>query len=159
MATVYHGVKFTHSLRKITPTAIQATEKRLSIRFPGDYREFLETVNGGIPKPSAIRLEKINQSICIDFLYGIGKQRKTYDIEYEQKKIIDRSDSLQVGLVTIGYDPGGAPYFIQTIGDDAGRIYFYDPQGFFDIKGEPGLYLVANSFLEMIAEMVSAKNE
>ncbi|MCE9561599.1 MAG: SMI1/KNR4 family protein [Planctomycetes bacterium] len=152
----YHDVEFTKSFRRVTVTAIRKIETLLGVVLPDDYREFLRAVNGGIPTPGEFEMAKPSrpsERVCIDFFYGIGATRRQNDLLREQREVIERTDSLPKGFVTIGLDPGGAPYFISTTGKKSGAIYFYDPDGFLDPGGSPQSYLVARSFTDLLARL------
>ena len=158
MGTQYQGVQFTESLPRPTAAAIRKAEKQLKVVFPDDYRAFLLAVNGGIPAPSEFAMAepgRPSERICIDFLYGLGTEREENDILYQQEEIIDRTDELPLGFVTIGFDPGAAPYFISTQGKTAGGIYFYDPSGFLDTRKKPKMYVAANSFEDLLSRLAA----
>jgi len=152
----YQGVEFAESLPRVTAAAIRKVEKELGVVFPDDYRAFLRTINGGIPTPSEFALAepgRPGERACIDFLYGIGADREERDLLYEQERIVERTDKLPDGFVTIAFDPGAAPYFIGTKGKKSGAIYFYDPSGFLDPGKSPKLYVAAKSFTDLLKRM------
>ncbi len=154
----YQGVQFADSLSLVTAAMIRKTEKQLGVVFPDDYRAFLKAINGGIPSPSEFAMAKPGrpgERIVIDFLYGVGYDRERYDLLHEQEQIAERTDSLPDGFVTIGHDPGAAPYFIGTKGETAGAISFYDPDGFLDPKKESKLYVAARSFSDLLRRLAA----
>ena len=156
MNQVYQGVQFAESLTKVTAAVLRKTEKRLHVAFPEEYRDFLATVNSGIPTPSELVLAESAEKVCLDFLYGISSSRESNDLDYEQQEILERTDGiLPEGFIVIGIDPGGGTYFISTKGDKLGSIYIYDPDGFLDAAKIPRLHLVAHSFSEMLEKIVS----
>src|SRR5262245_25753204 len=135
MTRRYQGVDFAESLPRVTAAAIRKAEKQLGVAFPDDYRAFLRAINGGIPTPFEFAMAepgRPGERICIDFFYGVAATREQNELVYEQQQIIERTDSLPEGFVTIAYDPGSAPYFISTTGKKSGAVYFFDPSGFLD---------------------------
>ena len=156
----YQGVNFTGSLRLVTEAALREVESELGVALPADYRAFLLAVNGGTPAPHEFVMAKPGrpgEQIGIDFFYGVAAKRRTYDLLYEQEKIVGRTDSLPKGFVVIGYDGGGAPYFISTTGKKAGGVYFFDPDGFLDPGGAPKLYLAAENFTDLLERMAAGE--
>jgi hypothetical protein len=139
---------------------VRAAEEELGVTFPDDYRAFLLAVNGGVPRPHEFKMAKPGrpgEQIGIDFLYGVAARRRNDDLRYEQEQIVGRTDSLPKGFVVIGYDGGGAPYFISTTGKKAGGVYFFDPDGFLDPGGSPRLYLAARNFTDLLERMAAGE--
>jgi hypothetical protein len=156
MINQYHGVTFTGSPPRVTSADVRETEQRLHTVFPEDYRQFLETVNGGVPPPNEIPLLDSDEKVCVDFLYGIRPIREDNDLLYEQQRIISRTGGvLPAGFVTIGFDPGNAPYFISTQSDTTGKVYLYDPDGFLDANKRPKVHAVAHSFRDLLARIAA----
>lgn len=156
----YQGVDFTGSLRRVTAAAIRKVEKELGVAFPDDYRAFLLAVNGGVPTPHEFdmaRPGRPGERICVDFFYGVAATRRRNDLLYEQQEIIGRTDTLPKGFVTIGFDPGAAPYCISTTGKKSGAIYFYDPDGFLDPGKSPKLYLAARNFSDLLERLAAGE--
>jgi hypothetical protein len=156
----YQGVRFTRSLPRVTAPAVRKAQERLGVAFPDDYRAFLRAVNGGVPTPGEFAMAepgRPGERICIDFFFGVGATRKQNDLLYEQAEIGHRVDSLPEGFVTIGFDPGSAPYFIGTTGTRSGAIYFYDPDGFLDPGRAPRLYVAADSFSDLLARLAAGE--
>lgn len=152
---LYQGVRFARSLPLVTAAAIREAEEQLGVSFPDDYRAFLEAVNGGVPAPSEFAMAVPGQRACLDFLYGVGTPRGQRDLRFQQKRIVERTDSLPTGFVAIGFDPGAAPYFVGTAGTTAGAIYFFDPDGFLDPGRSPKLYTAAASFSDLLARLAA----
>jgi hypothetical protein len=160
MTHQYQGVQFDKSLPRATAAAIRKAEKQLGVVFPDDYRAFLRTINGGVPTPLEFAMAepgRPGERICIDFFYGIGATRERNDLLYAQQQIIGSTDTLPEGFVTIGFDPGAAPYFISTTGKRVGAIYFYDPSGFLDPGKSPKLYVAASSFSDLLDRLAAGK--
>jgi hypothetical protein len=161
MSRQYQGVQFADSFSRVTPAAIRKLERQLDTELPDDYRAFLQEVNGGIPTPLEFEMAepaRPGERICIDFFYGIGRTRDRNDLAYQQLEIIERTDELPDGFVTIGIDPGAAPYFISTEGETAGVIYFYDPSGFLDPGKAPKLYVAARSFSDLLRRLAAGSS-
>jgi hypothetical protein len=156
----YQGVYFTRSFRRVSAATIRKVEQELGVVFPNDYRAFLLAINGGVPTPSQFQMAKPGrrgEQICIDFFYGVGATRRRLELLYQQKQIIGRTDTMPEGFVTIGFDPGAAPYFISTTGKRAGAIYFYDPSGFLDPGKSPKLYVAAKCFSDLLKRLAAGE--
>jgi hypothetical protein len=154
----YQGVQFAGSFPRVTAAAIRKTEKELVVVFPDDYRAFLRAVNGGVPTPGEFAMAepgRPGERIVIDFCYGLSATRRANDLLHQQDVIRGRTDSLPEGLVTIGIDPGAAPYFISTTGKRVGAIYFFDPSGFLDPGKSPKLYVAASSFSDLLERLAA----
>jgi hypothetical protein len=160
MPRTYQGVRFTRALPRVTAAAVRKAEEVLGVALPDDYRAFLRTVNGGIPTPGEFEMaepERPGERICIDFFYGLRASRRENDLLYEQEELSDRVDCLPKGFVTIGFDPGSAPYFISTTGKRASAIYFFDPDGFLDSGRKPRLFVAADSFTDLLARLAAGE--
>lgn len=158
MAKHFHGVAFENSFPAVNTKAIERTEKLLKTSLPEEYKEFLQTVNGGVPSPSEFALAESDQRACIDFFYGVGAKRERLDLAYQQQQMIGRTGGdMPEGFVAIGFDPGNAPYFISTKGEKAGAVFIFDPDGFLDPGRKPKLHLVTHRFLDMLDRLAVGK--
>ena len=59
----YQGVLFRGYKPAATLAAIQSVEKTIGLPFPEDYREFLQRVNGGKPKPGGYKHPRWEQDL------------------------------------------------------------------------------------------------
>jgi hypothetical protein len=133
--------------------AINATENRLGVKLPADYKQFLQTTNGGSPHPDCFVVPERGESL-IAILYGVRDERIPGDLEYEHE-LVTLWEPLPAGFVAIGDNPGGCPLLMATLGDDAGRLFFWDRKGFWVRDDGRNLFLVAssfNSFLKSLRE-------
>jgi hypothetical protein len=87
-----------------------------------------------------------------DFLYGIGRERTAGDLEFEQKQAT-LWDPLPPGFLAIGHDPGGSTLLLATLGQDAGRVYFWDRAGLWVLEDGHNTFPVAASFSEFVGSL------
>ena len=158
MPRPYQGVTFAGSFPRATAAAVRRAENDLGVAFPDDYRAFLRAVNGGVPTPGEFAVAEPRRPgarLCVDVLYGVAAARGENDLAHEQRRIAGRVDALPDGFVAVGFDPGAAPYFLAATGPRAGAVYFYDPSGFLDPDGSPGLHVAAASFSDLLARLAA----
>lgn len=154
MTAAWQAIRLDESFSRIDESALRAVEQRLQVSLPADYRDFLLQVNGGIPSVSEFDTSLGNVRACIDCLYGVSARREKRDLESEQQQMQDRTGgSIPDGFITIGFDPGSAPFFIGTKGESRGKIYLYDQDGFMDANRQPKLHLVASSFTDLMERL------
>src|SRR6266568_876623 len=119
--------RFTRCFQPVSAQEVEALERRLGIQLPEDYRRFLCTTNGGIPEPNSFTIPERGDAL-LGILYGLGVERVAADLEFEQQEAT-LWDPLPPGFISIGHDPGGNSILMATLGDNAGRIFFWDRNG------------------------------
>lgn len=134
--------EFTRSFEPVSAQKIAAVERRLGVKLPPDYKQFLRTVNGGIPSPSVFDVPGWDV-VCLDFLYGIGPERDSCDLEYEQE---DLEGQVPPGLITVGLEPGGSCLLLRVSEPGIRRVFFFDRSGFWVGPGGQNIFPVADSF-------------
>jgi len=127
---------------------VDAAEKRLGVKLPNDYKEFLRNTNGGCPEPNCF-LVSDREAALVGVLYGIRDERISLDLEYEQEQAT-LWDLLPEGFVAIGEDPGGCLLLLGTLGKDIGRVFFWDRKGFWVREDGLNTFPVAASFTEFL---------
>jgi hypothetical protein len=130
---------------------VSAFEQRYKISLPSLYRNFLQTVNGGLPTPNKFEIPDCGESALADVLYGLAPSSQAGDlgVEYEQLR-----NELPEGFLPIGHDPGGNYLLLATIGDRAGRIYYWDATHFFRSSNESrDTYLIAKNLDEFLESL------
>ncbi len=142
---------FTRSFGPVSAQRIAAFERRLNIQLPADYKRFLRTTNGGIPKPNHFLVPDRGGALA-DFLYGLRTERMRGDLEFEQKQAT-LYDPLPPGFITIGHDPGGSSILLATLGDKAGRVFFWDRAGLWVRDDGHNTFPVATSFTEFLESL------
>ncbi len=95
---------------------IDAAEKKLGLRFPETYRDFLMGHNGGRPDDDDFELSSVRYFLAID-----GKPH--HDLEHAWHSYSGR---IPAGLLPIAGDPGGNLILIGLRGKSKGQIYFWD---------------------------------
>jgi len=129
--------------------------------MPADYRQFLLTVNGGVPNPNCFSYtlpDGCGESLA-DFLYGVGTERKAGDIEYEQE-LASELDPLPDGFLAIGHDPGASTLLMATLRKHAGKVYFWDKAWFSeDNKEGTNTFPIAPSFTAFLQSLKPIEEE
>src|SRR5947209_2981519 len=120
--------KFTRSFGSVSAERVAAFERRLGITLPSEYTKFLRTTNGGIPEPNCFTVPDRGDAM-VGILYGLRGERTNADLEFEQEQAT-LWDPLPPGFIAIGHDPGGNRLLLATLGEDAGRVFFWDRVGF-----------------------------
>lgn len=134
----------------LTVLDIQKLEEKLDISLPSDYRSFLLSYNGGKPDPAAFPLPEnpVDTHAMVDWFYCIH-DGDPYDLETFLNIMTTRIPN---GLLPIAIDPGGNQICIQVVGDERGKIYFWDheEEPFHDPQDYDGTLLIANNFSEFL---------
>ena len=138
-----------------SPTTIEEVEQRLCVSFPSDYREFLLTANGGVPERYLHFYVADHGDVMLGAIFGIGPDRTSLDVQYEQEQATIW-EPLPRGYIAIANDPGGNLVLLSTIGQDAGRVWFWDRVGFWVGEDGQNLFPVAPNFTQFI-ESLQAK--
>ena len=142
---------FSGSYGPASAAAVNATEKRLGVKLPSDYKQFLRTINGGSPEPRKFLVPDRGAALA-DILYGVRSERTHADLEYEQKEAT-LWDPLPTGFLAIGHDPGGNTFLLATKGADAGRVFFWDRNGLWVRADGRNTFPVATSFTAFVASL------
>jgi hypothetical protein len=143
--------KFSQGFGPVSPQKIVALERRLGVKLPEDYKQFLCLTNGGIPEPDCFNVPDRGDAL-VDYLYGIREERTHGDLEWEQKQA-SLWDPLPAGFVAIGHDPGGSMLLLATLGEDAGQVFFWDRSGLWLREDGHNTFSVAASFTAFIESL------
>lgn len=121
------AVGFSRSQGPAHPGAIEQVESRLGIELPQDYRRFLQTTNGGVPKSNFLPPEA---NASARYLYSAGPNDDEYleDLEsiahlYSADGEVD--DETLPGFLPIGEDDGSNLVCLKVTGEDYGAVYFW----------------------------------
>jgi hypothetical protein len=87
--------------------------------------------------------------VMLGVLYGIRSERTPCDLEHEQENAA-RWHSLPIGYLAVGTDPGGNLLLLTTLGEHAGRVFFWDRVGFWVRADGRNLFPVADSFHQFL---------
>ncbi len=115
-------------------------EKTLGSQLPSDYREFLLQYNGGVPETNEFTIADTNNASGVNEFMGVE------GIE-SQKRIL--GDRFPDNVVPIAYAEGGNLVCIALVGNDRGKVYFWDHElkaGSGDISSWENMFLIASSF-------------
>jgi SMI1-KNR4 cell-wall len=144
-------MEFKKKYGKTSLESIINFETRNKLILPKDYRIFLEDENGGIPYKKVFLIDKKQGEDSIDIFFGLDIEKPFLNLGY----LIDvYSERFLSGILPIGEDPFGNYICICLIGENYGKIYFYDHE--VENENEDGtlnwdnLYLIANSFTEFL---------
>lgn len=129
-------------------------ESSLGVALPDDYRRFLLQHNGGRPYPKAFPLPNNprDSHAFIERLFCVSTGNM-YDI---QKNADLMKGRLPAELLPIAEDPGGNLICIAVLGENRGKIYFWEHEEEF-IDQAPSfenIYFVANNFDDLLNSLV-----
>ncbi|MBX2926822.1 MAG: SMI1/KNR4 family protein [Saprospiraceae bacterium] len=130
----------------LSEKSLKEYERRLPLKIPNQYRDFMLKINGGMPTLGFFKIIDGNWSEEISVERFLGKNSNVYfDIAYNiqlNKSILPR------GFFPIALVGGSSLVCIQTRGNEKGKVYFWDSQ---EIDGKLNkTYFIANSFNEFI---------
>lgn len=137
----------------ITEKQLAATERKLKISLPPQYRAFLLRHNGGWPEPDSFVFKQGRGSYSdstVNRFLAIHDGPHSNFVEYF-KTYKTEHPRVPEELVPIANDPGGNLICIALAGDRPGAVYFWDHEEEADFRdGEPAtwdnVHLVADSF-------------
>lgn len=141
--------QWTGGYERVTAEIVKATEQRVGVTLPSDYRDVLITTNGGTPKSAEVLVPSRGPAI-VSFLYGLRNERTSGDLEYEQATL---SDPLPRGFIAIGHDAGGNSLLIATVGKYAGQVLFWARNGLWMRDDGVNAFPIATSFSEFIESL------
>lgn len=131
-------------------------EDEIGFTLPNDYKEFLVSLNGGIPeaKYSTFTLNELQENIGLQVLYGLGLEenldlREWYE-EYE--------DDLLDDCLIIGHGLGFG-FIVLVNSPEVSGVYFWDNT--FELENsseDENIYKISDTFREFIEEIKSTLN-
>lgn len=138
----------------VVPVAvIDGFEDGLGGRLPGDYRQFLSTVNGGWAVDSFHHPPSGPGDIGVDALWGVGIDDEDRSMEQNLEVFRGRYPP---EYLPFGEDAGGNLVLIKLGDDDFGSIHFWDHEEEAD-AGEPATYRnltrLSDSFTAFLEEL------
>jgi hypothetical protein len=141
--------------RQLTEPELSAAEARLHLRLPDAYRDFLKSVNGGVPHPNAFLIQGMagNPADEIRRFFGIGVEEQAYDLVWNADTLQDR---LPPEFLAIASTPSGDLVCIGVDDTHAGAIFFWDTYSQlapaeWQPSGYSSIYQVASSFSDLLA--------
>jgi len=164
--TALQGVE--RSYKPATENEVRDVERKLGVRFPDDYRDFLKSINGissisdntsvDLEVPMKTRIGTDDEPWAINSLYSISSVAEPHDqlIAYQQayrfnKRVPER-------YVIIGGTFGPDKLCLSCAAPDHGKVYFWLPDDGSNeqTSEEPtvkGLWPAADSFLEFWSKL------
>jgi hypothetical protein len=153
---VYKGVVFDSEKSELTNDILVVLEEVFFNcgKLPNDYREFLLTVNGGIPDKKLVTFtmkDGFKNGDIIDGILGI-KSKKHLNLLMRNKLYFNRAPS---NMICITQNDGANLILLSIKGDDRGKVYFWDHNweadtGIGEIASYDNLTLLADSFNEFL---------
>jgi len=107
---------------RLDETEIAALEKRLNLKLPAAYREFLRQNNGGRTEANVFTVPGGWGTSVVNRFFGVQKGA-TYDLERDRELMEGRYPSK---ALAIAEDPAGNRILIGTAGKTLGKIYLWD---------------------------------
>jgi len=127
-----------------------ATLENRGFVLEDSYRQFLESVNGGVLFDNEILIPELHESVPVHVLYGIGVQT-TCDILTWLKEF---AGDLPPRFVPIGSDPGGNDFLLRADSVVACPIYYWDYSWSYPGSDEgKNTYFVADSFRQFLSQL------
>ena len=145
------------SLPIVCAADLDRFEADCGLSLPPDYRSFLLDYNG-CPDPNVFHVPDLGEDVLVGVLYRIRSSRSGCDLLAEYREEIDR---LPPGFLIIGHDPGGNRLLLGTLGEDRGRVYYWDSCYFFPQSNDEdgNTFLVAESFQEFLDGLAPLEGE
>lgn len=143
-------IKKKHEVSSNIEAAIYGFEEKRKAKLPSDFKEFL-TRYGDMSLKDDYYYRPLEKNPwtpddgfeTVDLFYGFSKDN--YDLSTVNSSLFGQ---VSEAFITIAEVSGGNKLCIRVIGENYGKVYFWDH----DIKGPNGkeYYLAANSFAELI---------
>jgi hypothetical protein len=142
---------FTRNFGPVPAQAVEDVERRLKIKFPTAYRQFLLAINGGEPEPRLFTVPGCGDAL-VAILYGIQVERTPGDLEWEQEQAT-LWEPFPPGVIAIGNDPGDNKLLLWTLGEREGQVSFWDRNGLWRTRAGQNTFPVAASFTEFLQSL------
>lgn len=137
---------------------LAALEKRLGLRLPDDYREFLLTINGGRPRTHEVFDIGKKDSSLLDILYSAKRDDEHQDLTvFRRHRLLEKR--VPRDLLPIGEDQGNSQICLGIGEENYGKVFFWDLE---DEREQPtyeNVALIADSFAEFLDSLYSDEGE
>jgi SMI1-KNR4 cell-wall len=115
----------TESGKALGAEALLELEKRLNVKLPNDYREFLLMANGGRPLLDVIDVDGLpGGSTDVQTIFGVQRAVKTSNILWNVELIEQRGFPRQ--LLPVACDSGGGLFCLRTSKTAFGNVVYLD---------------------------------
>lgn len=142
---------FTRSSGPVSARMVSDFELRVGVKLPADYKQFLRATNGGEPEPRLFTVPGCGDALAA-ILYGIKAERTYGDLEWEQGRAT-LWKPFPPGVIAIGNDPGDNMLLLWTLGEQEGRVSFWDRNGLWWTPEGQNTFTVAPSFTEFLQSL------
>jgi hypothetical protein len=126
--------------------ALDQCERRLNVRLPSAYRDFLVTWNGGRPHPSIFLIPGQGRG-SVDYFFGVGREDHEYNVENNRASKAGRIPS---NSIPIGEDSFGNLILLCIASEHEHSICFWDHEREGD---DEGIVTVADSFEQFLEQI------
>lgn len=137
---------------RIERVELDSLERRLGVKFPEDYREFLMKYNGGYPVPDGFRFFGREVGSSVHHFLRVRGGDESESLEYAADVFAGRVPS---GLFPVARDPGGNLICIGVLGGAfESQVVFWDHEGEADVGEEPvgsNLTLISMDFSSFLS--------
>lgn len=117
------ALKFSERAPDTNELAVSRLERELSVRFPGDYRDFLLKVNGGRPSPSYLQFEHAGETdvFHVHFFFGVADPEVSCDLKWNAELTRETRDP---AILPIASDDYGCRFYLTVMGPRTGEVLF-----------------------------------
>jgi hypothetical protein len=145
------NIEFDETGRKLSERSLVAFERKLSVKLPEDYREFLLRTNGGYPADDLqfqfIEGDRESDSVLGEF-YTLAQDSELGTLQEGLETFVN-ADRMPPWCLPIADDAFGNQICLSLNQDDFGAIYFWNHE--LEDISPANLYRIARSFIEFIA--------
>lgn len=147
-------MKIFESGSHVTDEQISHLQSYVKHAIPNAYIDFLRAHNGGYPEPRGFtfKADNVLRKGIVNRFLGLHKERINNLISYiEMYKVSE--ERLPSNLYPIAHDPGGNLICISYMGNDVGKIYFWDHELEVEEGEQPdysNVYLIASGLKEFL---------
>ena len=129
---------------------IEELEKEIGAKFPGDYKNFLATYNGGRPTPKRFMVDGFDDEPrqVLDF-FGLYDQVESCNIDWNYRILSARISGL---FVPIACEDSGNIVYISLLTSSYGNVFYWLHDFAMDAKSDAS-YFVAESFSEFLNKL------
>lgn len=145
---VFRDVTFESKVDVARPEDVASLERLIGRRLPPDYREFLQTVNGGWSERSGFPIGRT--SSALGDLYPLSNDAYGGGLANELEVFRGR---VPPWGIPIGCDQGGNVLVMSLRDEDFGAVFFWDhekEEEYVDAGGDGPLPRIAGSFSEFV---------
>lgn len=140
----------------LTRNNIEEYERKLDVKLPEDYKEFMLENNGGVPEEDImfdffdLASEKNNSTDIREFFIFYNEGETSYDDIMKVNTIMREEKTIPDDFWVFADDSGGNPIGMKLSGDEIGSVYFCNHELEDVDTGFLLMSKVANSFHEFI---------